>query len=518
MLCRTSRSQRRSQHLLVTVGAKLQSGTSVFSVSTAKVSRARRSNVAMTGSSFVTMFGINIGRLSRSSAIRIGNSPCENTAWFSETAVRCRASALAISSRAAVLTLSNLVGSVSKTLSYPTRLLSNIRVVNTAATGSSVLTLQGSSIGRSLTSLSVQLGKSMAQQTMWDSETSVRCTAFSSYSRSLKIFSTVGLKTSTLSRAVSSDYPSIRLHPLCQYLSAADNLTIGINASAVFGAQQSGSSCDISLSWILNMPNTASLSITLFGEGMGSSSLTSRIRVASTACERTDWVGDTITRCKNGGGLSRTSRILLSVGHLRNSVSQALTVNLHQVSVLGRRNVGSSGSAFVTLLGASFGLQGQTQKVRSGFSSCERSMWISETSIRCRLSLHQYRSLSSIVSANKKSSSITNSLSVDIARWTSFLTSNIGSTGSASFTLFGSGFGRFKSSPAVRSSNTVHENSIWIADSAVQCRSVLSRGRTNVYALTIGVQLGTLTDAVSSNKGEEGTKCIIWLEFCESFA
>eukprot|EP00001_Collodictyon_triciliatum_P158170 27748_6 len=56
---------------------------------------------------------------------------------------------------------------------------------------------------------------------------------------------------------------------------------------------------------------------------------------------------------------------------------------LGRVSMVRRQNRAGTGSASVTVHGASMGLVALTAMVRSGQTGCEGTEWESETSVRC---------------------------------------------------------------------------------------------------------------------------------------
>ena len=73
----------------------------------------------------------------------------------------------------------------------------------------------------------------------------------------------------------------------------------------------------------------------------------------------------------------------MTAGDRGGSASQAWSADAGMVSLSRRDNRAGTGSASVTVHGASLGLVAYTGMAREGHTGCEGTEWESETSVRC---------------------------------------------------------------------------------------------------------------------------------------
>ena len=64
-------------------------------------------------------------------------------------------------------------------------------------------------------------------------------------------------------------------------------------------------------------------------------------------------------------------------------MTQGWSADVGGLSVMRRQNRAGTGSASVTVHGASMGLVAYTGRAREGHTGCEATEWESETSVRC---------------------------------------------------------------------------------------------------------------------------------------
>ena len=88
-------------------------------------------------------------------------------------------------------------------------------------------------------------------------------------------------------------------------------------------------------------------------------------------------------RCMAGQGALGTRRVVMTVGKQEGSVTQVFSEDVPGLSVMRRQNHAGTGSASVTVHGASMGLATYTGQARNGQTGCEATEWESETSVRC---------------------------------------------------------------------------------------------------------------------------------------
>ena len=134
-----------------------------------------------------------------------------------------------------------------------------------------------------------------------------------------------------------------------------------------------------------NRVGTGSASVTVHGARMGLFAFTVRGQDGQTGCEAADWGSESSVSCLATHGARVTCRVVITAGERGGSVTEGWSVDLGGVSMVRLQNQAGTGSASVTVHGASMGLDGLTAMVRSGETGCEGTEWESETSVRCKV-------------------------------------------------------------------------------------------------------------------------------------
>ncbi len=88
-------------------------------------------------------------------------------------------------------------------------------------------------------------------------------------------------------------------------------------------------------------------------------------------------------RCQAGQGVMGTRQLTMSIGARQGSVSAGMSHEASMGSAMGKANMAVTGSASVTLHGASMGLAGHSV-FGTGRRADEQSTWDSDTSVRCQ--------------------------------------------------------------------------------------------------------------------------------------
>ena len=132
-----------------------------------------------------------------------------------------------------------------------------------------------------------------------------------------------------------------------------------------------------------NRAGTGSASVTVHGASMGLVAYTGKAREGQTGCEATEWESETSMRCHGGTRSSGHTTGGDDGRGARASVTQSWSTDMAGLSMVRRSNRAGTGSASVTVHGASMGLVAYTGKAREGQTGCEATEWESETSMRC---------------------------------------------------------------------------------------------------------------------------------------
>eukprot|EP00961_Rhodomonas_salina_P131948 1776346-Rhodomonas_salina.1 len=239
------------------------------------LSSLRVSNRGTTGSTSITIYGAGFAHQSFTAVSSIGTSTCEATDWISHTAMVCNAAEGMRGTRRVALTLGEMVSSATAPLTMDAPILSGIRAVNSASTGSQSLTVFGSGFGRG--SPQASLFGSGAQGTHWESSTTVLCRISDGQARTRRIMLSVGQHSGSLTASFSF----------------------------------AGPGC--SLVRTVNLPGTGSASITVHGSHFGHAQSTVHISHAGTACEGTTWHSDSSMMGLLSAGVGASRRVSFTV-------------------------------------------------------------------------------------------------------------------------------------------------------------------------------------------------------------
>ncbi len=365
--------------VVMTAGGRGASATLGWSVDAGSVSRVRASNRAGTGSASMTVHGASMGSLTYSGRDRYGKTGCETTEWASETSVRCLLGHGAGGTRLYVMTVGQRIGCVSKGWSVDTMTVSRARRGNRAGTGSASMTMHGSSMGIVRCTVRGRLGHTGCEGTDWQSETSVRCQVGHGAAGTRRVVMTAG----------------------------------GRGASATCGY-----SIDrVSLSRFSNSARLQIFSLTDCGLRSFFLRMSAMARQGQSASACTIWISNTILVCRSARGSGGSGAVLITAAHQGGTMSQAVAFDFGIVSALQLSNGPVSFSTavqFVSFLGAGFRIVAFSLFARNGGSSCQASMWSSDTSMLCRAALGTNNIFRTVLSIAATSTSTSDAFSHDV--------------------------------------------------------------------------------------------------------
>jgi DNA-directed RNA polymerase subunit H (RpoH/RPB5) len=459
--CLAGRGARGTHTAVVTAGGRGGSISMALSMDGTMISIVRRSNTAGTGSASLTVHGSGLGMVALTSRGRLEQTGCEGTRWESETSLRCLAGRGARGTHTAVVTAGGRGGSISMALSMDGTMISIVRRSNTAGTGSASLTVHGSGLGMVALTSRGRLEQTGCEGTRWESETSLRCLAGRGARGTHTAVVTAGGRGGSISMALSMD---------------------GTMISIVRRSNTAG---------------TGSASLTVHGSGLGMVALTSRGRLGQTGCEGTRWESETSLRCLAGRGARGTHTAVVTAGGRGGSISMALSMDGTMISIVRRSNTAGTGSASLTVHGSGLGMVALTSRGRLGQTGCEGTRWESETSLRCLAGRGARGTHTAVVTAEGQAGSATAVFSVQSGSMSSGKRYNMGSTGSASLTVHGSGLGMVAFTAHGRHGKTGCEGTEWVSESSVRCRTAGGPLGTHTAVVTAGGRGGSISMALS---------------------
>ena len=246
-----------------------------------------------------------------------------------------------------------------------------------------------------------------------------------------------------------------------------------------------------------NRATTGSASVTIAGQNFGLADFSAAIRLGHTSCEATLWVGDSSIKCRTPQGIRGTRVISVTAGIQAGTSTEVFSFDIPSLSSLHPTNKASTGSASVTVQGAGFGLVDYSGGARLGLSACEATDWLSDSSVRCRVSSGVRGTRGVSVTVGERVGSVSEAYSFDAATLSVLRVGNRAATGSASVTVQGAGFGLVDYSGGVRVGLSGCEASEWVSDSSVQCRVSSGVRGTRGVSVTVGERVGSVSEAYS---------------------
>jgi len=328
------------------------------------------------------------------------------------------------------------------------------------------MTVHGASIGKTAYTGRGREGHTGCEATEWVSDTSVRCKLGQGVQGSRRAVVTAGEGSGSLTGAWSTDVPGL---------------------SVMQGSNRAG---------------TGSASLTVYGSGLGLNMLTVKVHEGHTGCEGTEWSSGTSVRCMVGHGALGNSRFVATAGILPQSRSSACSIDWALLSSTHTSNLPKTGSVILRVHGLGFGQVALTPSGRHGPTACEATTWESDCSILAMASLGAGASLARVLTIGNRVSSSCLSVSYLAPRLN--LKHSIANLPTWSSIVIGlsSGVGLEAQSVQDRFGWSSAEATVWISDSSLRSKSPVLHLSSLRYAISAGIILGSVTDALSFNAPE----------------
>jgi len=375
--CLAGHGASGTRRVMMTAGKQGASVTQGWSLNMAGLSITRRANLVGTGSASVTVHGASMGLVRHTGRGRESQTGCEATEWESETSVRCLAGNGIRGTRRIALSVGEREASVTQGWSVDLAGVSVIRKINRAGTGSASVTVHGASMGLVMHTGQARVGQTGCEATEWESQTSVRCLEGHASRGTRRVVMTAGERGASVSQIWSVDVTCV-------------------------GMMQK-----------FNRAGTGSASMTVHGSSMGLLMYTGQVRGGQTGCKATEWRSETSVRCLVGHGSRGTQGVVMTANGRAASYTQGWSVDVAGLSMTRSLNRAVTGSASVTVHGASVGLVTYTGRVREGQTGCAATEWQSETSVRCHLGHGAFATRRLFLSVGQPGGSVTQAWTVD---------------------------------------------------------------------------------------------------------
>ena len=539
----------RSQKMVLSGISMSTTRTALFSFDSEVAIWPAAINMPATGSSSISVTGLQMLLYDYCSRMRLGQSGTTATNWFSSTSTQALAPSGLDLQNTLHLTVQSNVNSLSSSFSFNDyNSMSGTRVSNSPCSGASSFTLQGAGFGLAGVTVRLRFAPSVCEITSWRGDTSVHCKMMGAGERSRAIsitlgnyncqsattafsFNKAGLSTIKRQNSMSTGSISITVEGSamgqvsyspklkvsyssygiskwvsetslsCKSLSGnKPSRLISVTVGGHSGSQTGSYSCDsASLSSIKmqNIVSTGSASLTLAGYGFNLDAGTIRTKISISDCESSDWISDTSLQVKWQGGFSSTRRILLTGGTKLATTSSAISFALLSLSISNPVNSrAKTRASYFMLAGQSFDSTSSSLSLSVGNSNSAQSIWRSDTAVAFKCPSGLARSRKFILSASTFGT-VSLMLTYDRSSTSNPLRTNQATTGSARISLAASGFGISSLSVAAPAGRSSGESTRWISDSTLGVKVASGAKPTRSLAVTAGIQVGTITEALT---------------------
>ena len=491
IVCRTSEGVGSLIPVVVSVGLQRGVSNNVVSYDSLIISSFLPSNRPTTSAVSITVVGRGMGTFDSSPAASVNDVMSPFTKWIADSNIISKAPYANGISLNVKLSVQSLQGSLVNVNAFDSAVVSAVVPASGSSSGSISITVVGNGLQLVASSVSVRVGRSISPATAWISDSSVAGLIVSGFGGAIDVRASIWRQSGSSTRVWSYNSPT-------------------------------------PLSMACNAPDSGAVYVTVVDlRDLGTNSWSSVLKLLGSVAECSRWVSECSLVSKTSAGSSRFAPVSVTVA-LQSSAPQmtlAVTFNAPALSSV-RQTMVSSGSNSITVIGKGIGNADVTAMIRAGFSSCERSTWISASSVRCKGQSGSGRSFGIVASSATRAGSLSSAyLYAGYAAALVFFVSvsNSSTTGSVSITVFGGQYSSTDRSHCIRvSSASASLAALWISDSSVLGKVRPGVGLGNPIFVSHGIQasaswskgfafdaatLSTMTIANSPASGSASITC-----------
>jgi hypothetical protein len=237
------------------------------------------------------------------------------------------------------------------------------------------------------------------------------------------------------------------------------HLPVAVTVRQYFGPDVKSLLLSIPLSFTFDSPCLSSVSPTngpptaksqpvgMIGSGFSPLDYSIKARLGDTACERSQWIADSIILCKHSAAVSQKLSVVCSLLRTEFSTSQVYSYDQAVLSDVAPVNAPPKGSDTLTLFGKGFGTLDTTQAARLhhvapplGELTCLSTLWTSDSTATCLLPAALDTDVHVAITTNRLVFTLFSIFSYDGPAMYAIKPTNVPSTG-ALFTVTGRNFG-----------------------------------------------------------------------------
>ena len=457
-----------SLRLVMTIGAGFTGGSETMALSYHEVapsllstnlpcSRGQKSSFAA--------YGLFFGRFDCSATAAFGTS-AEASRWVSDSVIQCKSGPSIRASLSIKVSSGIQIGSITNACSHD--LSSVIAVVggNRHVSDMGEIVILAQSFGTEHYSTHMSIGGTSSQATEWESMSSLRCKAARGIASSHSLVLTTQNRAGTSIQILSFDTPCI--------------------SRLQFG----------------NHPAYDGAGVPMVGALFGFSTNSASARMGLTVSRSTNWLSGTSLVAVCSPGLSVRWTAIVSVGQKVGSHSRIFSYDSPVIrnALTLSTNIPKAGFVLnLPVIGQNFGVSDYSPEAVAGLTSCEASIWHSDSSISCYAphgtQAHSVDLLIAIIQDIPVSAKV--SMTYDSPTLSSRKQSNVRSTGPEFINVFGNTFGVSSNTQQCAVGITSAEATKWLADSSCLCRLTQGTEMSKQITLTTGSLIGSASEAVS---------------------
>jgi hypothetical protein len=181
-----------------------------------------------------------------------------------------------------------------------------------------------------------------------------------------------------------------------------------------------------------NVPTDNPMTMVISGSGFEERDNSPHAYTGRSSAEQTSWRADSSLSVKVQHFIAGTVRYLLTLGKQTGTLTEFLSYNNPSILLMISTNESATGNYLVSLTGsgfASYNLSDHTSAARVGSSTCEATVWISDSHVRCRVSSGVQSTLRLIHTLGARSGTTTEAFSFERPMLSSLDPENSAATG-----------------------------------------------------------------------------------------
>eukprot|EP00961_Rhodomonas_salina_P046333 621865-Rhodomonas_salina.3 len=427
------------------------------------------SNVPSTGSVMVSIYGSTFSLHAVSPRARSAETTGESTRWVSDSSIMAMAGSGISEPYKTYVTVGQLVGSVSSTLTFNRQSLSSLQPSNAARSGneSSFIIVAGSGLGMYDFTVHARSGGTDCEHTPWISDSAVTC---------------------SLSKGVPFQASDI----VISIVQGLDNAR-GKSLTGAFSYDQ------IALTHVsyANTIRSGQQGVTFIGQNFGSYDGSTGARIGDTSCIATSWESETSMLCFTPAGSGQGYRVTGTVATHVSTRTESFTYDELSVTASIPSNGPFSGGITSSFQGANYNLLDYSPYARLGGTACTATSWFSDSLIFCKVASGESILHPIVVTIDSQLTTKLNVFTYNGAHVSSITASNLEVASSTVVEVAFSSFTPNDFSLGFRLGFTEVQYSEWVSDTSLSCKASLGYGATLSVSTTVALQVKTTTEVVS---------------------